>query len=332
MTGDSSGDLLGVCYGEALCVAVGKNGAIYTSETGENWGSQISGTTAVLRSVTHGSGSFVAVGDGGTVLYSLDGTNWTAAASNTTTNLGSVRFGNGIFVAVGSRISLTSEDGVSWLPHQMGYVYYYNSAFGNGVFLAEGSAGTNWVSSDGVSWIEFASGTSSGAGGMGFGGEVFMIVDKAGRTITSPDGVYWNARSPVPIVRAAGVAYGSGYYVTVGAGEAAYSRDGQEWRAAEARLTPRDVCYANGTFVAVGYGERILQSDLVVWLGQQSQGVLEIVGPVGKTCGIEARERLGVGGGWNVLTNFTLMTNPHMWLEPLETNAAARLYRAVVYP
>lgn len=87
-----SGDLTGVCHGQGLFVAVGRNGVILTSSTGETWNVQSSGTTAWLLAVTWGEGLFEAVGEAGMVLSSEDGMNWTTQASGVITDLYAVRF------------------------------------------------------------------------------------------------------------------------------------------------------------------------------------------------------------------------------------------------
>src|SRR5689334_2792475 len=53
--------LNGVTYGAGLFVAVGGNGTLPTSPTGESWTPQNNGTNASLNDVTRGNGAFVVV-------------------------------------------------------------------------------------------------------------------------------------------------------------------------------------------------------------------------------------------------------------------------------
>ncbi|MDB6122737.1 MAG: hypothetical protein JWQ71_1730 [Pedosphaera sp.] len=107
--------LRSVCHGNGLFVAVGVNGIILTSATGETWKPQSSGTIVLLEGVTYNNGLFIAVGEVGTILTSADGTNWTKRASGGTAHLYAVTFGNGLFVATGATSPiLTSNDGITW--------------------------------------------------------------------------------------------------------------------------------------------------------------------------------------------------------------------------
>jgi hypothetical protein len=110
-----------VAVSETLAVAVGDNGAVYTSEDGVGWRRRSSGVTDWLRGVAHGGGTFVAVGEGGTILASPDGTRWDRVESGTTNHLNRVAFLNGQFVAVGDKgVIRFSGDGTDWEPRLAG--------------------------------------------------------------------------------------------------------------------------------------------------------------------------------------------------------------------
>lgn len=100
--GSTSDWLEGVTTSQTLAVAVGDNGAIYTSLNGINWTRRVTLYTDWLKSITFGNGAFVAVGDGGAVLTSPNGTNWTKRTSGTVQHLSRVAFANGRFTAVGA--------------------------------------------------------------------------------------------------------------------------------------------------------------------------------------------------------------------------------------
>lgn len=111
-----------VAASAALCVAVGDNGAIYTSRDGVTWKRQTSGTTEWLRGVAYGGTSFVAVGEYGTILTSANGTNWIPRTSGTARHLNRVAFIGGRFTAVGDAgVTISSLDsGASWSPEVSG--------------------------------------------------------------------------------------------------------------------------------------------------------------------------------------------------------------------
>src|SRR5437899_11678850 len=67
--------LVAVAASPALAVAVGDNGAVYTTTNGINWKRQNSGTNTALNGVAAGAGTFVVVGDYATILTSPNGTN-----------------------------------------------------------------------------------------------------------------------------------------------------------------------------------------------------------------------------------------------------------------
>ena len=102
-----------VGFGQDLFVAVGTQGGIATSATGETWTLQPSGTTAGLQWIAYGNGRLVIVGLAGTILSSTDGTNWMTAVSGTAFDFYRVEFGNGVFVALSPSGIYTSADGLN---------------------------------------------------------------------------------------------------------------------------------------------------------------------------------------------------------------------------
>jgi len=94
--------LEGVATSPTLAVAVGDNGAIYTSSDGISWKRRVTIHTDWFKSIAWGNGVFIAVGDGGAVLTSPNGTNWTRRTSGTMQNLSRIAFGTVRFTAVGA--------------------------------------------------------------------------------------------------------------------------------------------------------------------------------------------------------------------------------------
>src|SRR5207244_6015112 len=102
-------------------VAVGDNGAVYTSTNGVSWKRQKS-LAQWLRGVAFGNGTFIAVGENGLIATSPDGTNWSTRTSGTATNLNRVAFTGNYFTAVGEGgLTLTStNNGSSWFSEKTG--------------------------------------------------------------------------------------------------------------------------------------------------------------------------------------------------------------------
>ncbi len=107
--------LEGVAATGSLVVAVGDNGAVYTSATGASWTRRSAGTTKWLTSVAvNPNGLFVAVGDG-FVGTSSNGSSWTNQVGVTSVWLNKVRWLNDRFWAMGDNGTvLASVNGVFW--------------------------------------------------------------------------------------------------------------------------------------------------------------------------------------------------------------------------
>lgn len=151
--------------------AVGSGGSIYLStDAGENWTPQSSGTTASLN---HGAGfqssaSWI-VGDGGTILHTTDGGDtWTPQNSGTTANLNYIlQQGSWLIVAGDAGTILRSNDGgATWLQETTNVSANLNamapSAFDAADFMACGDDGTLLRTSDyGVTWCRIDTETST---------------------------------------------------------------------------------------------------------------------------------------------------------------------------
>jgi hypothetical protein len=110
--------LEGLAASTNLLVAVGDNGAIYTSGNGTAWSRQTSAPaiTAWLSAVAYGQGNFVTVGENGFIATSPNGTNWTKRISNTSRYLYRVGWAQNQFLAVGEGGLLLSSlnGGLNW--------------------------------------------------------------------------------------------------------------------------------------------------------------------------------------------------------------------------
>lgn len=215
------GSLYGVAYGNGTFVAVGSNGGIITSsDNGLSWTTANSYTYAPyyglnydLYSVTYGFNKFVAVGgvvepsfNLGVVLSSGNGITWTG---NNTPNYGlqgldrtytllGITSGNDKFVASGDSHGIITSDqyAYEWTQHIVSntstHTIFWNIAYGKNMFVAVGvkSQGDSWVpviyiSSDGESWTEKSTGSTSGMMGVTYGLESFVAVGENGTILQS---------------------------------------------------------------------------------------------------------------------------------------------------
>ena len=200
--------------------AVGSGGAIFTSNDGITWSSEVSPISSNLNAIAGYAANqnntlnpalrWMAVGDAGAVAY-YDGTNWVNA--NTfypTSNLATANPGNN---------TLRSVAQVS------------------GTFYAVGDAGTIISSPDAITWTHrpynAANATPNNLNGVTHGG-IYVAVGDSGTILTSSDGNTWTAQTPsipIPTISLKKVAFfGSSYgsvYVAVGdAGTIVTSKDG----------------------------------------------------------------------------------------------------------
>lgn len=159
-------------------------------------------------------------------------------------------------------------------------------AYGNGLFVAVGSTGTNnrvMTSPDGINWTIRTSAANNAWQSVVFGNGLFVAVANSGatgRVMTSPDGITWTQRSPAVVNTWAEVTYGNGLFVAVAPGSASNqvltSPDGINWTGRTAANTNQwqSVGYGNGLFVAVassGTGNRVMtSSDAVTWTERTS--------------------------------------------------------------
>lgn len=142
VSGGSASDWLeSVSASSSLAVAVGDNGAIFTSTNGVAWRSQTP-ANQWLRGVAYGAGNFVAVGEGGKIITSTNGSAWTTRANGLTPeNFNRVSFVLGRFTAVAENgVCAFSIGGTNWFLEATGA--------SNDLFYAASAAGTRLVSGD----------------------------------------------------------------------------------------------------------------------------------------------------------------------------------------
>ena len=114
--------LEGIAASPNTIVAVGDNGAIYSSANGATWTARGNYTTW-LRSVAYGDNQFLAVGEDGFIASSSNGQNWQLRTSGTTAHLNSVAWLLDRFWVVGDNGTvLTNTAQMSFAPVNVGAV------------------------------------------------------------------------------------------------------------------------------------------------------------------------------------------------------------------
>lgn len=225
-------------------------------------------------SLTYGNGLYVAPGSDGEIAASADGVHWTLGETIEGQRWMAAAPGPAGWVVVGALGEIaTSPDGQRWTVQRSLFVPTdpYQTlqdaiAFGNGVYVTAGPAGT-FVSPDGRSWIK--SGRTVDA--VAFGDGVFLGFDGT-HAYTSADGLHWAVSTDLSCefkceFDAETLAFdGARFLLHAVLDEAAtYDPAAQAWQGS---ALPRDVYTtgaANGHFYASDFGTLFESIDGSSW-------------------------------------------------------------------
>jgi hypothetical protein len=303
-----------VAASPTLLVAVGDNGAIYTSQNGIQWRRRNAGFTEWLTGVAYGAGVFVAVGELGFIATSADGTNWVRRLSSATADLNRVAYlGSSRFLAVGQGgIALTSADaGVTWLPEGTGATNaLHNATAGGTARLVVGAQEVRL--NEGVGWSDQIA-TPDGPPEWTYYGNVGLpgFFSIAGRTGLMAEGYktngsafYWLVPQDAPRHLLWEVTHATNLYVAVGdRATVMTSGDGVNWAQ---ELVPPSV--TNSILLGVGG-----TTNLLVAVGDQGTIMISpnlvtnllVTNLVGSTAAITSLPGSTLGVLWFDLPRFT---------------------------
>jgi hypothetical protein len=163
------------------------------------------------------------------------------------------------------------------------YSSIYDIAYGNGKFVAVGIDGQIAYSTDGSTWTAATNNGFRLIEGVTYGGGRFVAWGSRGSIISngvitpwrdvvySSDGVYWTRANFANFTEEfSSIAYGSGKFVAVSAGQMAYSSNGSTWTlitdSALEGISFSSIAYGAGMFIAVGSsGRTAYSSDGITW-------------------------------------------------------------------
>ena len=253
-----SADLRGTAFG-GVFIAVGANGAMFSSPDGISWTALNFVVASDLNSVSFVNNVYMAVGAGGVLLASTDAATWTQQTTGTASDLQAVAGnGAGTYVVVGAGGAIiASTGGGGWTAASSGTSgRLYGASFGNGRFVAVGAGGVALTSADGLSWTAVSSQTNSDLRSVAYSASasLFVAVGAAGSLATSPDGITWTARAPISTRTMNAVIAGSQFVAVGNEGTILTSVDGIAWQAAASGTLVNlfGTAYGNSHYVAAG--------------------------------------------------------------------------------
>ena len=233
-----------------------------------------------LDSITYGNSIFVIASNADNGIYtSSDGINWinrelkvysNYAKNNIKASFNTVRFVNNQFVIVtGTQYTnsagaitrreghvLVSNNGINWTDKVELANSLMEIAYGNGMYVAVGTEGSIYTSTDLSNWTKRISNTSLKLVGVSFGKGLFVITGDSGTILTSSDGINWVkqvSNTDSYLIRSR---YGNGMYVAVGYNcTVLTSIDGINWTEQDDGFTGGTwygMVYANNRYVITG--------------------------------------------------------------------------------
>ena len=269
-----SNNLMGIAYGEGTVVIGGYSGTIIRSEDfGTTWEIVTSGLTHSIRAMAFGVGHFVAAGSNQTIAYSIDqGQTWTAVTGLGITLFRDVVYAQNKFVAVGGSGICYSTDGETWTQVSDMSVSLDRVIYGNGMFIAAGSAGAIYRSYNGVIWETITVTDAYGIKDILYVEDLnkFYAAGTYGSIYSSTDGGSWTLEHLQGAASAAiyALAYGNGMLAAVGLnGNVYYSSGNGTWtNMAAGTVTFTRLTFTGSLFIAVGNdGTMAYSSNGSIW-------------------------------------------------------------------
>ncbi len=173
---------------------------------------------------------------------------------------------------IGEKLASTSSAWASCTPGTA--ANFYGIAYGSNTYVAVGTTGMVFSTTDLAAWTHRNSGTSDLLLNVAFGGDRFVAVGDRGALVTSPNGAAWTVRTSDVTNMLRGVAWGSNKWVVVGnEGAVSSSANGSSWTAQSSGITTglQGVVFGLNKFVAVGnYGVIITSPNGTSWTPRAS--------------------------------------------------------------
>jgi len=242
-----------IVFGNDVLVSVSSyQDIIRSTDSGQTWSvytPSLMSIIAIWYDVIYANGVFIAVGsinDLNDMTFKSarstdDGLTWTFVTSQTGL---AITFGNGIFVITGNNaISISNDDGLSWLPPVTVIGFWEAVTFGNGIFVAVDHNGQIARSVDGQVWEVFY--VPGYWLDVTFGNGIFIAVNFYNELARSVDGIDWTDRVPF------GIGYPYPYSISYGSGAFMIGQGGAISRSTDNGSTWSEVVYTDTVYSTV---------------------------------------------------------------------------------
>ena len=199
----------------------GAPGLRWLEVLGPNVGNPQTGLSSWLRDVVRGSDRWVAVGDNGAIYSSADGVSWNAACVSERDNLLAIAWTGSRYVAVGrAGKAFVSDDGMAWDKASTGVGANLNALIWAGDrLIAVGESGTVITSPDGTLWSKASLPPPSTVSGkcLAWNGSRLLLGGK-GLYYSDDRGISWVASSTTPQSTIVDAAWSGSKWFAVGSG------------------------------------------------------------------------------------------------------------------
>ena len=194
--------------------------------------SNVPGSNGMASAISAGTTTITATSGGISGSSTLSVIAWTLQNSGILSDINRVVWTGSQFVAAGANgIILSSSDGKSFQQRTTSSSSaLYDVARSGDTFVVVGEYGTVLTSSDGVTWTSQTSGTHNSLYGVVWSGSKFVALGAYGTLLTSPNGTVWSPQVSGTTNNLHGVAWSGSKFVAVGAyGTILTSSDGTAW-------------------------------------------------------------------------------------------------------
>lgn len=244
--------------------------------------------TETILGLTYGNNMFVAVGNNGAIYTSSDGITWTARTSGAISQLVGVTWTGKLFVVTGCMhkngmpygLILTSPDGITWTERDSKADFYLEHSASNGEIIVAVGDSSITTSTDGINWTERSFIYCGGLKDITWDGKKFIAVSATGSIITSANGIEWSNPRQITDDWLVRIVWNGSIMVTVGLnGTILTSPDSDKWtqrQSGELANLLYSLIWDGSRFTAVGQG--ILTSpDGIIWTKQDNAGIKDLL-------------------------------------------------------